>query len=47
MTHPQGHDRVDAVVVGAGISGLSMLHRLRDTLGMSAVVFEAGNDVGG
>ncbi|MEQ3549538.1 NAD(P)/FAD-dependent oxidoreductase [Pseudonocardia nematodicida] len=37
----------DAVVVGAGFSGLYMLHRLRDTLGMSAVVFEAGDDVGG
>ncbi|HTK64779.1 MAG TPA: NAD(P)/FAD-dependent oxidoreductase [Pseudonocardia sp.] len=38
---------IDAVVVGAGFSGLYMLHRLRDTLGMSVQVFEAGDDVGG
>jgi cation diffusion facilitator CzcD-associated flavoprotein CzcO len=37
----------DAVVVGAGFSGLYMLHRLRDTLGFSARVFEAADDVGG
>ena len=38
--------RVDAVVVGAGFSGLYMLHRLRQ-LGFTATVFEAGSDVGG
>ena len=38
---------LDAVVVGAGFSGLYMLHRLRDTLGLSARVFEAAGDVGG
>ena len=38
---------LDAVVVGAGFSGLYMLHRLRDTLGLSARVFEAADDVGG
>ncbi len=37
----------DAVVIGAGFSGLYMLHRLRDTLGFSARVFEAADDVGG
>ncbi|HET6287893.1 MAG TPA: NAD(P)/FAD-dependent oxidoreductase [Amycolatopsis sp.] len=37
---------VDAVVVGAGFSGLYMLRRLRD-LGLSARAFEAGDDVGG
>jgi cation diffusion facilitator CzcD-associated flavoprotein CzcO len=37
----------DAVVVGAGFSGLYMLHRLRDTLGLSARVIEAADDVGG
>ncbi len=36
----------DVVVVGAGFAGLYMLHRLRG-LGLSAVVFEAGDDVGG
>jgi cyclohexanone monooxygenase len=39
-------DRLDAVVVGAGFSGLYMLHRLRG-LGLSARVLEAGDDVGG
>jgi cyclohexanone monooxygenase len=36
----------DAVVVGAGLAGLYMLHRLRD-IGLSARVFEAGDGVGG
>lgn len=39
-------NRVDAVVVGAGFAGLYMLHRLRG-LGLSAVVLEAGDGVGG
>ncbi len=37
---------VDVVVVGAGIAGLYMLHRLRG-LGLSAQVLEAGDNVGG
>jgi ribulose 1,5-bisphosphate synthetase/thiazole synthase len=37
---------VDVVVVGAGFSGMYMLHRLRK-LGMSAQVIEAGGGVGG
>ncbi|MCG5220099.1 flavin-containing monooxygenase [Streptosporangium sp. KLBMP 9127] len=37
---------LDAVVVGAGIAGLYMLHRLRG-LGLSTVVYEAGDGVGG
>jgi cyclohexanone monooxygenase len=36
----------DAVIVGAGFSGLYMLHRLRQQ-GVSAVVYEAGTSVGG
>jgi cyclohexanone monooxygenase len=36
----------DAIVIGAGISGMYMLHRLRQ-LGLSARVFEAGSGVGG
>ncbi|HYH32238.1 MAG TPA: NAD(P)/FAD-dependent oxidoreductase [Pseudonocardia sp.] len=36
----------DAVVVGAGFAGMYMLHRLRG-LGLSAVVLEAGDGVGG
>ena len=38
---------VDAVVIGAGFSGLYMLKKLRDDLGLTAQVFEAGEDVGG
>jgi cyclohexanone monooxygenase len=37
---------VDVVVVGAGFSGMYLLHKLRG-LGLSTVVFEAGTDVGG
>ncbi|MGX6603198.1 flavin-containing monooxygenase [Micromonosporaceae bacterium Da 78-11] len=37
---------VDAVIVGAGFSGLYLLHRLREQ-NRTAVVFEAGTDVGG
>jgi cation diffusion facilitator CzcD-associated flavoprotein CzcO len=36
----------DAVIVGAGLSGLYALHHLRE-LGFSAQVFEAGDGVGG
>lgn len=36
----------DAVVVGAGFSGMYMLHRLRE-LGLSARVYEAADGVGG
>ena len=37
---------LDVVIVGAGFSGLYMLHRLRG-LGLAAVVLEAGPSVGG
>jgi cation diffusion facilitator CzcD-associated flavoprotein CzcO len=36
----------DAIVIGAGISGLYMLYRLRE-LGMTARMFETGTNVGG
>jgi len=38
--------RYDVIVVGAGISGMYQLHRLRG-LGLSVRVFEAGDGVGG
>ena len=44
-----GQDQIatyDAIVIGAGISGMFMLYRLRE-LGMTARVFEAGTNVGG
>jgi cation diffusion facilitator CzcD-associated flavoprotein CzcO len=37
----------DAVVVGAGFAGMYMLYSLRDKLGVSVRVYEAGNGVGG
>ncbi|HET7158642.1 MAG TPA: NAD(P)-binding protein, partial [Burkholderiales bacterium] len=36
----------DAIIIGAGISGIYQLYRLRE-LGMKVRVFEAGTDVGG
>jgi len=39
-------DTFDAIIIGAGISGMFMLYRLRE-LGMTARVFEAGTNVGG
>jgi cation diffusion facilitator CzcD-associated flavoprotein CzcO len=38
---------LDAVVIGAGFSGLYMNFSLRERLGMNVQVFEAGADVGG
>src|SRR5450631_3998620 len=37
----------DAVVIGAGFSGLHMLKSLRDKLGLKVLVYEAGDGVGG
>ena len=38
---------LDVVVVGAGLSGVYLLRRLRDELGLRTRVLEAGSDVGG
>jgi cation diffusion facilitator CzcD-associated flavoprotein CzcO len=38
---------LDALVVGAGFAGLYQLHCLRDRLGLSALVLEQGEGVGG
>jgi cation diffusion facilitator CzcD-associated flavoprotein CzcO len=38
--------KYDAIIVGAGISGMYMLHNLRE-LGLKVLVLEAGTDVGG
>ena len=38
---------LDAVVIGAGFSGMYMLKSLRDKLGLKAKVFEMGDTVGG
>jgi cation diffusion facilitator CzcD-associated flavoprotein CzcO len=48
-TRPDTDNRAaqyDAIVIGGGISGMYMLYRLRE-LGMTAIVFETGTDVGG
>lgn len=37
----------DAIVIGAGFSGLYQLHRLRDTLGFRCRLLEVGDGVGG
>src|SRR5690554_1300860 len=47
MTNATKTTELDAVVVGAGFSGLYMLWRLREVLGMSVQVYEAGDGVGG
>jgi len=41
-----GSDDYDATIIGAGISGLYQLYRLRE-LGMRVLVLEAGTGVGG
>src|SRR4051812_44673633 len=43
---PSAAKSLDAVVVGAGFSGMYMLYKLRE-LGLSARVFEAADGVGG
>jgi len=53
MTNPQQTETVesnadfDAVIIGAGFSGMYMLHSLRDKLDLNVTLFEAGNGVGG
>ena len=47
MTTPTATRELDAVVIGAGFAGLYMNYRLRDQMGMSTQVYEAGDNVGG
>ena len=42
----RGKPTLDTIVVGAGFAGLYQLYKLRQ-LGLRAIVFEAGADVGG
>ncbi len=44
---PGGVHFYDAIIVGAGFAGLYQLHKLRDELGLSVRVLEAGEGVGG
>ncbi|MBV1906923.1 MAG: NAD(P)/FAD-dependent oxidoreductase [Pseudomonadales bacterium] len=39
--------KLDAIVIGAGFSGMYMLKRLRDELGLNTRLYEAGDGVGG
>jgi len=45
-TGENGTQQVDVALVGAGFAGLYLLHRLRKA-GLSAIAFEAADDVGG
>jgi cation diffusion facilitator CzcD-associated flavoprotein CzcO len=47
MTATEPTTALDAVIVGAGFSGLYMLHKLRNEMGLTARVVEAGGGVGG
>ena len=47
QTDSRGSPDLDAVVIGAGFSGMYMLKSLRDKLGLKARVYEAGGTVGG
>jgi cation diffusion facilitator CzcD-associated flavoprotein CzcO len=40
-------EALDAVIIGAGFSGMYQLHLLRDRLGLNVRVLEAGEGVGG
>jgi len=42
----EGH-QIDAIIIGAGLSGMYQLHCLRDRLGLQATVLEAADGVGG
>lgn len=47
MSDSSNVQTLDALVVGAGFSGLYMLHKLRDDLNLNVKVLEAGGGVGG
>ena len=44
---PSATQTFDAVVIGAGFSGMHMLKSLRDKLGLKVLVYETGGTVGG
>lgn len=49
LSEPGGSQapELDAIIVGAGFSGLYMLYRARDVLGLNVQAVEAGDGVGG
>src|SRR4051794_1224127 len=44
---PPARSQFDAVVIGAGFSGLYMLHRLRNQMGLSVRAYDTAGGVGG
>jgi cation diffusion facilitator CzcD-associated flavoprotein CzcO len=46
-SHTSEPREVDAVIIGAGFSGLYALYKLRDTMGMDVQLYEMGDGVGG
>lgn len=46
MSEPPRQD-YDAIIIGAGFSGLYQLHKLRDELGLNVVVLEKADGIGG
>lgn len=38
---------LDALIIGAGFSGIYLLHKLRDEMSMNVKIFEARSDIGG
>ena len=47
MSSPPDVLELDAVIVGAGFSGIYTLHRLRNELGLKVKIIDAGSDLGG
>jgi cation diffusion facilitator CzcD-associated flavoprotein CzcO len=47
MTKPAAPESFDAIVIGAGFSGLYAVKRLRDDLGLRVRCYETGDGVGG
>jgi cation diffusion facilitator CzcD-associated flavoprotein CzcO len=46
VSEPSRQD-YDAIIIGAGFSGLYQLHKLRDELGLNAVILEKADGIGG
>ena len=38
---------LDAIIIGAGFSGLYQLHQCRDQIGLKTLIIEEGKEVGG
>ena len=47
MNGQKNNMHFDALIIGAGFSGLYQLHKLRDQVGLNTAILEQGNGVGG